>query len=126
MTPEVQALLSKARASPEAAHVLAQKGWHDFAASRAYYSMFYAAEALLLVKGLSFSSHSAVIAAFGKEFAKSGVLDAKFHRYLISGQDLRNAGDYDVGTPVTAEQADNVITWAAEFIGAVEGLLRKP
>jgi hypothetical protein len=40
----------------------------DFAASRAYSSLFYTAEALLLSRGLSYSSHPAVIASFGKEF----------------------------------------------------------
>jgi len=36
-------------------------------------------ETLLLSKGLTFSSHSAVIAAYGKGFAKTGLLDPKFH-----------------------------------------------
>ena len=45
--------------------------------------MFYLAQVLLLSRGLSFSSHAAVIAAFSKEFAKTGVLDVRFHRCLI-------------------------------------------
>jgi uncharacterized protein (UPF0332 family) len=125
MKAEVQALLRKARESAEAAKVLGEKGYWDFAASRAYYAMFYTAEALLLEKGLSFSSHSGVIAAFGKEFAKSNLLDPKFHRHLIDGQDLRNAGDYDVGTPVTEAQAKDVMAWADEFLAAAESFLRK-
>ncbi len=36
--------------------------------------MLYAAQALLLGEGLSFSKHSAVIAAIGKRFVKTGVL----------------------------------------------------
>lgn len=123
MKPEVQALLKKARESAQAAQVLLAQGFWDFAASRAYYAMFYAAEAALLTKGLSFSSHSAVIGAFGKEFAKSNVLNPKFHRYLIDGQDLRNAGDYDVGTPVTEAQAKDAVGWAEEFIAEVERFL---
>jgi uncharacterized protein (UPF0332 family) len=109
MKPEVRALLQKARESVDAARLLCGKGYWDFAASRAYYALFYTAEALLLEKGLSFSSHSAVIAAFGKEFAKTNALDPKFHRFLIDGQDLRNAGDYDVGTPVAEAQARDII-----------------
>ena len=88
MKPEVRALLHKARESVDAARLLGEKCYWDFAASRAYYAMFYTAEALLLEKGLSFSSHSAVIAAFGKEFAKSGALDPKLHRFLLDAQDL--------------------------------------
>jgi uncharacterized protein (UPF0332 family) len=124
MKPEVQALLKKAHAS--APRLLSDRSYWDFAASRAYYGMFYAAEALLLEKGLSFYSHSAVIAAFGKEFAKTSALDQKFHRNLLDGQDLRNAGDYDVGAPVTEAQAKDVIAWANELIAAAEAQLKKP
>ena len=116
MKKEIRPLLAKARESLEAARLLLKKGYADFAASRGYYAMFYVAEALLLDRGLSFSSHSAVIAAFGKEFAKTGVLDARFHRYLLDAQDFRNLGDYGVGRPVSAEQARQVLQWAADFL----------
>ena len=66
----------------------------DYAASRAYYAMFYIAEAFLEGEGMSFSSHAAVIGAFGREFARTGRLPAEFHRFLIDAQDLRNSGDY--------------------------------
>ena len=125
MKSETQALLQKAHESVDAASLLLSEAYWAFAASRAYYAMFYAAQALLLEKGLSFSSHSAVIAAFGKEFAKSGVLDARFHRYLLDGQDLRNAGDYDVGTAVTEVQAQEVLAWATEFLAMAELILTK-
>jgi len=87
--------------------------------------MFYVAEVLLLERGLSFSSHSAVIAAFGKEFAKTGVLDIRFHRYLLDAQDFRNLGDCGLGRPVTAKQARQVLQWAAEFAEAAEQYLTR-
>jgi len=77
--------------------LLQKNDYFDFAASRAYYTMFYAAEALLLDKGLHFSKHSAVIAAFGQHFEKSGTESAEMHHYLIAAQDRRNIGDYDTG-----------------------------
>ena len=49
--------------------------------------MFYLAKVSPLSKELTFSSHSAIIAAFGKEFAKTDLLDPKFHRYLIDAQE---------------------------------------
>jgi uncharacterized protein (UPF0332 family) len=73
MTPEQEALLKKARESVRAAKLLADNRLYDFAASRAYYAMFYVAEALLLSQGLSFSKHSAVIAAFGQRFVRPGM-----------------------------------------------------
>jgi uncharacterized protein (UPF0332 family) len=126
MKHEVEVLLQKARESLHAAGLLKQEGYLDFAASRAYYAMFYAAEALLLDRGLSYSSHSAVIAAFGKEFAKTKVLDPKFHRCLIDAQDLRNLGDYGIGPGVTADQAQEVLLWAAEFLAAAEAAHQSP
>ena len=88
MNEQVYVLLEKARASLQASEILSREGYPDFVASRAYYAMFYAAEALLLARGLSFSSHSAVMAAFGKEFARTKTLDPKFHRYLVDAQDF--------------------------------------
>lgn len=92
MSSDIQILLQKAKESLEAAELLEREGYAGFSASRAYYSMFYTAEALLFSKNLSFSSHSAVIAAFGKEFVKTKIIDAKFHRYLIDAQALETLG----------------------------------
>lgn len=47
MTSSIEALLAKARESIAAAQLLIKDGYFDFAASRAYYAMFYAASALL-------------------------------------------------------------------------------
>jgi len=121
MTSGIEALFTKARESLAAAQVLIKDGYYDFAASRA---MFYVASALLAVLGLSYSSHAAVISAFGREFAKSGKLDPKFHRWLIDAQDLRNIGDYGVGSQVPKEYAETVCDWAVQFINTAEVLLQ--
>jgi uncharacterized protein (UPF0332 family) len=65
---DILELLTKAKESLKAAELLFDGGFYDFSASRSYYTMFYTTEAVLLSKNLSFSKHSAVIAAFGKEF----------------------------------------------------------
>lgn len=115
---EIDFLLDKARQSLEAAKLLHAENFLDIAASRVYYAMFHAAQALLFKKGLSFSSHSAVIAAFGKEFAKTGELDPMYHQYLILSQAERNLGDYAIGRHVTKEDAEKLISWGEEFLNA--------
>ena len=60
---------------------------------------------------------------FGKEFAKTGILDPKFHRYLIDAQDFRILGDYGIGPKVTAEQVQEVFHWTREFLSVVEEML---
>lgn len=108
MNTEVKALLQKAKRSQRVATKLFKDGDTDFAASRAYYSLFYTAEALLLSRGLSFSSHSAVIANFGME-----------------SQDRRNIGDYSILAEVTKEQVSEMLAWAKEFIKASENYLKQ-
>lgn len=116
-------LLDKSRRSLEGAKLLLDRGYFDFAASRAYYAMFYLAEALLCGKGLTFSKHSAVNAAFGQHFAKTGLLDPRFHRYLIDGEETRIRGDYDTQPPVTEAEAREEIAQAEEFTKAAEAYL---
>lgn len=54
MTPEQKHLIEKAERSLLAAQQLVHQKFHEFAVSRAYYAMFYVAEALLDQEGLSF------------------------------------------------------------------------
>ena len=109
-------LLLKADQSLSAARLMLDGGYPEYAASRAYYTMFYIAEAFLDGEGLSFSKHSAVISAFGREFARTGRVPVKFHQFLIRAQELRNAGDYGEINAVTANQAADSIAQAEEFL----------
>jgi len=126
MTDEVAALLVKAERSCNSARRLMEDGDHDFAASRAYYAMFYTAEALLLTRGLAFSRHSAVHAAFGEHFAKPGLLDRALHRQLIDAFRDRQVGDYDAVEAVTRETAEKRIAQAERFLAAARDFLASP
>jgi len=123
MNPEIEALITKAKKSLGPARSLIKDSYFDFAASRAYYAMFYVAEALLAVVGQSYSKHSGVISAFGREYAKTGKLDSKFHRWLIDAQDFRNIGDYGLEAHITKDDANLVCDWAQEFIESAEDFL---
>ena len=109
MTEDEQRILNKARENINAAQLLVNQGFINIAASRAYYAMFYLAEVLLLRHSLSFSSHSAVIAAFGKEFAKTGLIEPKFHQYLIQTQNIHQTNDYRFDESIRPERALQVI-----------------
>jgi len=125
ISPEIQQLLNYADESHSAAKVLMDRGFTGFAAAQSYYTMFYLTEALLLSKGLHYSSHSAVIAAFGKEFAKTGLLDPKFHRYLIDTEERREDGHYGGGRKLSDEDALESYRWAGEFQEVVKAYLSK-
>jgi len=124
LTPEQENLLQKSITSLEAAKILQTNEFPDYAASRAYYSMFYAVEAILLQKDLSFSSHAAVISAFGREFVKSGIVPKEFHRLVIDAQDLRNTGDYGELDAVTIAQSQEQINNAEKILEFTQKFLQ--
>ena len=123
MTEDQQELLEEARDSIGAARLLLSSGYPGYAASRAYYSMFYIAEAFLEGEGMAFSKHSAVIAAFGQHFAQTGKVPVEFHRFLIDGQDLRHTGDYGERHAVTFDQAQEQVGHAEQFLELAERLI---
>jgi len=126
ITPEIQHYLNLADESHEVSKTLIDLSHIRFAAVQSYYTIFYLAQAILLSKGLTFSSHSAVVAAYGKAFAKTGLLDPKFHRYIIDAQKLRQTGHYgEEGEEVTEEQARESYQWAGDFMEAVKAYLGK-
>lgn len=123
MTEDQLELLLKARQSLSAARLLVENNFPDYAASRAYYTMFYIAEAFLEGEGMSFSSHAAVISAFGREFARTNRVPSEFHQFLIRAQNLRTAGDYGRFNIVSVEQANEQITNAEHFLELAQNLI---
>jgi len=120
MKDYTQKLLDKAMDTIEGAEILLNGGKFDISAGRAYYAMFYVAEALLNEKGLTFSKHSGVHAAFGENFAKTKELDPKFHRWLMDAFDKRLAGDYGVETDIEIGVAADMINQAREFLDTAQ------
>jgi uncharacterized protein (UPF0332 family) len=118
MNDYTRKLLDKALDTIESAELLLDHGKIDVAAGRAYYALFYVAESLLNEKGLQFSKHGDVIAAYGKEFSKTKLLDQKFHRWLRTGFDTRLIGDYHVDTKIEMDAVANMINQAREFLEA--------
>jgi uncharacterized protein (UPF0332 family) len=119
-------LLSKALDAIEGAEVLLNVDKAEIAVGRAYYAMFYVAEALLYNEfDLKLNQHGQVIAAYGKNFAKSKELDPKYHRWLRDGFDNRISGDYGVDTGIGEQMAATMINQAHEFLVAAREYLNR-
>ncbi len=118
MKEEARQLLEKAQRALHAAEALVKEGYEDFAAGRAYYAMFHAAQALLRAKELQYRKHSGVHAAFGEHFVKAGAMEPKYHRWLLDAFDERLLGDYGVDAKLEAESVARRIEQAREFIEA--------
>ncbi len=105
ISSEIQHYLDLADESHEVAGTLIKLRHIRFSAAQSYYTIFYAA-------------------AYGKEFAKTGLLDPKFHRYILDAQERRLVGHYgSEHEEVTDEEALESFQWAGEFMEAVKAYL---
>jgi len=125
MKDETRKLLGKAEHALRAAKILLDAGDGESAAGRAYYAMFHTAQALLREKDLRFRKHGSVHAAYGEHFAKTGVLDPKFHRWLIAAFNTRIKTEYDIEPAIDHEAASRTIEQAGEFLKTAREHLEK-
>ncbi|MFP4393495.1 MAG: HEPN domain-containing protein [Desulfohalobiaceae bacterium] len=121
---EIQANLERSNQAVEAAEKLLYEGYYDFAASRAYYAVFYAASALLLHEGREFSKHSGVISAIHHHFIKSKRLETQHGKEINWLFELRNIGDYGVSVHVPEHEAKKAIDVSRRFIHAAYSLIQ--
>ena len=124
MKKESVGFLAKARHALGAAEVLLREGDHESAVGRAYYAMLHTAQALLRGKDLRYRKHAGVHAAFGEHFAKTALLDPKFHRWMLAAFALRLKGDYDLDVLISRETAETTVRQAHEFLETAERFLQ--
>lgn len=91
---EAKALVERARRYLKSAEMLLRDRDFKSSVSRTYYAMFYCAQAAMLTKELSFSSHKGVISAFGEHFVKTGIFPKEMGRELNRAFEKRQVGDY--------------------------------
>ncbi|MBM4029740.1 MAG: HEPN domain-containing protein [Planctomycetes bacterium] len=117
---EPLALIAKANRYLKSAELLLRDGDYESSVSRSYYAMFHCAQALLLTKDLTFSSHKGVISAFGEQFIKTGVFPREWGRQLNKGFEKRQLGDYEAESGMSDEDAKDMLARAREFCAEVE------
>ena len=121
---EIKRMLAKTRRYLASAKLLRLAGDFDSAVSRLYYSMFYGAEALLLSQEKTFSSHRAVIAAFGEHFIKSGLLSKEMHHWLHRAFEKRQISDYEFMSGISETEVMDLQEKAEEFMKRAEAFLQ--
>lgn len=126
MTQDQADLLEKAQVTLQAAKVLDADGYTDSAVSRAYYAMFYVAQALLLEQGLTFAKHGSLLAAFGQHLVKPGLVPAHFHRYLIEAYNARITGDYKAKSNLRPTDSARLIKQVEAFLTLAGPMLGSP
>ncbi len=85
--------------------------------------MFLMAQAALLTKDLTSSSHKGVLGLFGEHFAKTGILESHMGRTLNYAYRKRIVGDYGISLSVTPDEEEHLLEAAQDFVGKVKDYL---
>lgn len=117
---EVQLLLERAASKLSAANVLLKEGYYDDAVSRAYYSMHFAARALLLTKDITPKTHKGLIAKFGLEFIDHGFIERVYGMALNVAKEDREEADYSIVCEISTEEAEAVLRDAEKFLTRIK------
>jgi len=113
---EIKSLIERAEKYIRSAEMLLKEGDYESSVSRTYYSMFYCAQAMLLTKNLSFSSHKGVISAFGEYFVKTGIFSKEMGRELNRSFEKRQIGDYEYTFVISKDEAEEILENGKRFV----------
>ena len=108
--------MQRAEESLRAAVIMYEKDMLSFAMNRIYYSMFYAVQAALILKGVSFSKHGQVKAYLNRELVKTGRIYNKAFEY-------RQKFDYVDFAEPDKNLAESYLKQARVFLDGIEQYL---
>ena len=101
--------IRRARRILDAAYHLFRGGFYEDAVSRAYYSMYFAAKALLLKRNITVKTHKGLLSTFGVEFVDDGVVEKYYGRALRIAEELREEADYSISREISKEEAEKFL-----------------
>jgi len=122
---EINSLIERAKRYLKSAKILLQEGDYESSVSRTYYAMFYSAQAMLLTKNLSFSSHKGVISAFGEHFVKAGIFPKEMSRELNRAFEKRQIGDYEYTFVISRTEAEGILENGEKFVEKIAQHLKE-
>jgi hypothetical protein len=117
--------MQRAEESLEAARIMHQNGMLCFAMNRIYYAMFYAVQAALILKDVSFSKHGQVKAFMNRELIKTGILPLPLGRVYNKAFEYRQKFDYVDFAEPDQELVESYLTQGREFIDTIRQYLEE-
>jgi uncharacterized protein (UPF0332 family)/predicted nucleotidyltransferase len=118
-----QGFIESAYGRLRSARAVREIGEYGNAMSLVYYAFLDAADAALAAHTIRTKSHAGIISLFGLHFIKPGLVEAKYSRWFKQAHKFRLDADYERRRDFTAEQANEAIDQATEFVGVIENLL---
>jgi uncharacterized protein (UPF0332 family) len=106
-----------------AASVLHEKGFYFKGVVSAYYTIYHAAKALLLLKGISPKTHEGVERMFGLYYIKTGEFDLSVGKAIGRLMKMREEADYYPEIPFTQEESEEAIKMASDFLDKAKAFI---
>ena len=117
--------MEKAQEALASARDEVDAGRLSFAVNRCYYSVFYAASAVLLTRGHRFSKHSGVRGAVHRHLVKTGSLSPEWGRFYDRLFQERQQGDYIEFISFERRDVLTTLEQAKELVEILQGLLQE-
>jgi len=112
----IRQLIALAERALDTAQVNLDVGDWRAAVNRAYYAIFYAANAMLLTRSVERRKHSGVISAFREHFVKPGLVETEYSSVYGEALVVREDADYAIEIPVDREMAETALHQARRFV----------
>lgn len=122
---EIASLLERSKKYLKSSKMLIGAEDYESSVSRSYYAMYYSAEALLLTKDLSFSSHGGVISAFGEHFIKTNIFPKEMGREFNRAFGKRQLGDYEHTFVISKDEAEKLLEKSTHFVEKITQFLKE-
>ena len=115
--------MGRAEEKLRSANLLFENNMFTDAISEAYYAMFHAAKALLILKSIYPKTHAGVVSQFGLQFVNEGVIEEFYVTGLAKAQTKREKADYDIYYEPSKEEAESLIEDAGRFLERIKRAL---
>jgi len=119
----VRTFWDKAQERLKAAHLLYREGFYEEAISTAYYAALWAARALLLVEGAEPRTHEGVRTLLGFYYIRPGRMPHQMGKIFNQRLDERMRADYSADTYLDAEDVEQALQEATQFLQVAQALL---
>ncbi len=117
--------LTRAYKNLDVAKSLFSNEFYEDSVSKSYYTIFFAAKALLLTKNLDPKKHSGVISFFNRHFVKTGEVEKELAEILKFAHKERIGADYDEFYTASPEGVRFQLGNAEKFLQRVKEILQE-
>ncbi len=115
--------IERSEAELNAAVLLHDKGFYFKSIASSYYSIYHAAKALLLLKGVDPKTHEGVERMFSLYYIKTKEFDLKVGRAIGRLMKMREEADYYPEVVFISEESEEAIKMAGDFLEKAKSII---